>query len=488
MKQSIRNLLSVILLIVSIAAATACDVPSKSSQLSNESTLPSETLGPNTFPMFETPVREYGEHDALITLDDVVHARIMYPQGGLKILDETCKSWANRIFAEHKAEMESSGSSNFPSELTVDYKSFKVNDRYTSVVFLGVLQTVQLAHPEEIMQTFTYDSAVGKIVSIEDVFSEEAVHKIRNLVIQEAGLDAEQTSEKILGQWFLTKEGLTVLLERGKLFAMSEGRKSFFFNYSKIGEEPRTKVQPNEPGEENAATTVLPTTAVTSPPETSATATVTQTDTTPVSANKQSKGKIALTFDDGPSQHTARLLDVFLKHGGKGTFFVVGNLLEKREDVLQRTVREGHLIAGHSWDHQSFTNLTEAEVEGEIAQTRAKILQITGYDTPYVRPPYGAYNDQVKAIAQRLGVSLVNWSIDTEDWKYRDADHVYKYVMEHAKDGAIILCHDLHGTSVDAMERAIPDLIAQGYELVTVEELLLSQGKIEPGNIYFGKY
>ena len=104
--------------------------------------------------------------------------------------------------------------------------------------------------------------------------------------------------------------------------------------------------------------------------------------------------------------------------------------------------------------------------------TRAKIYSITGVDTIIMRPPYGSYNDEIKRICAENGIVMINWAVDPLDWKTRNADKVYNAIMSQVKDGDIILCHDLYDTTVDAMERVIPDLIAQGYQLVTVSELL----------------
>ena len=198
------------------------------------------------------------------------------------------------------------------------------------------------------------------------------------------------------------------------------------------------------------------------------------------------KPMIALTFDDGPSAHTQRLLDVFKIHGGKGTFFVLGSTLDNRQDTLRRIANEGHEIGNHSWSHGQFTDLSTSEVKNEIMKTRTKIYDITGVDCTLVRPPHGAYNDRIKAIGKEIGVSFVNWTIDTLDWKSKNANAVYNEIMGDVTDGYIILCHDLHKTTVDAMERVIPDLIEKGYQLVTVSELLTCRGgEIIPGNVYY---
>ncbi len=198
------------------------------------------------------------------------------------------------------------------------------------------------------------------------------------------------------------------------------------------------------------------------------------------------KPMIALTFDDGPSAHTPRLLDMFEKYGGKGTFFVVGNLLEKNELTAKRIVEEGHEIANHSWSHPDLSNLPADKVQKELIKTHNKIFEITGTNPKLIRPPYGSYNKNVKKTAYGCTEAVLTWSVDTLDWKTRNAKAVYNSVMSSAYDGAIILCHDLHGTTVDAMDKVIPALIEEGYQLVTVSQLFAVRGyQISAGGVYY---
>ena len=128
------------------------------------------------------------------------------------------------------------------------------------------------------------------------------------------------------------------------------------------------------------------------------------------------------------------------------------------------------------------------EITDEIMMTRAKIYEVTGKDCVIMRPPYGAWNDDEKAVGKDLGVAFVNWSVDTLDWKSRDAEAVYNEIINNASDGAIILCHDLHETTVDAMETVIPKLVEEGYQLVTVSELMsFSKKPLEAGKIHYKK-
>ncbi|MBQ7828269.1 MAG: polysaccharide deacetylase family protein [Clostridia bacterium] len=198
-----------------------------------------------------------------------------------------------------------------------------------------------------------------------------------------------------------------------------------------------------------------------------------------------SRPMLALTFDDGPGPHTDRLLEILGENGAKATFFVVGSRLSGREEILRRMASEGHEIGGHSWWHSDLRTLSERAAADELMMTRQQIFAASGADSRIVRPPYGAHDEFVRWVAESCGIAFVNWSVDTLDWKNRNADAVYNAVVGGAYDGAVILLHDIHGTTVDAMERAIPQLIADGYQLVTVSEMMAASGKdFVPGAVY----
>lgn len=198
------------------------------------------------------------------------------------------------------------------------------------------------------------------------------------------------------------------------------------------------------------------------------------------------KPMVALTFDDGPSENTDRLLDIFAQYGGKCTLFMLGQAMDRYADTLVRAAEEGHEIASHSWYHPELTSLDDQGITDQIEDTREKIFEITGRDARLLRPPYGSTDDRVVTAAEHEGVALINWSVDTMDWDSLNADAVYEVVMEEAYDGAIILCHDYHRTTVDAMERVVPALIEAGYQLVTVTELLTARGgEVTAGVVYF---
>lgn len=180
---------------------------------------------------------------------------------------------------------------------------------------------------------------------------------------------------------------------------------------------------------------------------------------------------VALTFDDGPNTIiTNRILDLLEQQGQKATFFVVGERINsgKARDTLKRAVSLGCEIGSHTFNHSRLTNASIAEIEKQISQTDAVIKGAISTSTNLLRPTYGAFNDHVKA---NVNKSLIMWSVDTEDWRSRDAKTIIEKALKEIRNGDIILMHDLYGSTAEACETLIPKLVEQGYQFVTVSEL-----------------
>ena len=182
---------------------------------------------------------------------------------------------------------------------------------------------------------------------------------------------------------------------------------------------------------------------------------------------------VALTFDDGPAAPTWQILDILEYHDARATFFVIGRRLRQWRETALRIFEEGHEIANHTYGHQILIYpLTEEEIIREIQAASAAIQAITGVrPTRMVRPPAGRIEGDLPRIAAGLGYALMLWDLDPLDWFYRDADMVYEHIMSNVEHGSIIVLHDTHASTAEAMERVVPSLIQQGFELVTVSEL-----------------
>lgn len=198
--------------------------------------------------------------------------------------------------------------------------------------------------------------------------------------------------------------------------------------------------------------------------------------TASAATTEQSKGGklIALTFDDGPSQYTKTLLDGLAARGAKATFFIVGQNAEYYPETVRRIFNEGHQVAQHSYTHASLTGLGTGGILTELNRTDEVLTKCLGMQSSFIlRPPYGSCNDSVLAA---IGRPAIIWSLDTEDWKYRNSATVCSNIVNNAKDGDIILCHDIHQTTIPGALAAIDKLQAQGYEFVTINELYRRRG------------
>ncbi|MCM3630895.1 polysaccharide deacetylase family protein [Paenibacillus glycanilyticus] len=189
--------------------------------------------------------------------------------------------------------------------------------------------------------------------------------------------------------------------------------------------------------------------------------------------------RVALTFDDGPDEtFTPLVLDVLKKAGVKATFFVVGNRIEANPEIFQRILNEGHAVGNHSYSHPNFLKLSDEDFRDEINATDKLIKTYIGYLPSLVRPPYGGVTeDQINWLAS-MEKKIINWNVDSLDWKGLKAEEVYANIMNATKNGSIILQHSAGGEgedltgSVEALGRVIAKLKAKNMELVTVPDLI----------------
>ena len=191
---------------------------------------------------------------------------------------------------------------------------------------------------------------------------------------------------------------------------------------------------------------------------------------------------LALTFDDGPHPElTPRLLDILRHEGVRATFYVIGRNVQTYPEIARRIVAEGHEIANHSWSHPRLTALSSARLRSELSQTSDVIQRVTGRRPTNMRPPYGAINDRVRqAIYRDHGLDVIMWSVDPLDWKRPGAEVVRRRMVEGAAPGGILLAHDIHPGTIEAMPGTIKDLKAKGYGFATVSQLLALQEPYAP--------
>lgn len=376
--------------------------------------------------------QQYGTCSNYTQLDGQVTLRLNHPTGDIAALDQAVMDWASQTAQNYQATL-AQGSS---ATLVASYDSYEVNGRVVGVLITGSLSYSHDVAPQPVLGTLNADRTTGAILSLEELLREGGEDTLRQMAAEKAGVDAGRAD--LLSNWLLTDQGLQLYLD---------GALAVQFSYLELLgildlPNPERVIDPSKP-------------------------------------------MIALTFDDGPSNNTTHIVELLRFYNSRATFYVVGNRVSTYASTIQYCAGQGNEIGIHTWEHAKLTVLSPQEISDQLTLTEQAVEQYAGVTCASVRPTGGACNDTVKQVAGQLGYYLVNWSVDTEDWKTRDADSTYNAIMSGAYDGAIVLCHDLYESTATAMDRVIPELIAQGYQLVTVSELLsYRDGGAVPGTLY----
>lgn len=208
-------------------------------------------------------------------------------------------------------------------------------------------------------------------------------------------------------------------------------------------------------------------------------------DVIPTPVPKPRSKAVALTFDDGPStENTPKVLELLKKYNAHATFFVVGTRVSAGAEVLKQEVAQGCEIGNHSWDHANLAAMSMKKVNKEYDKTANLVKRLVGYDVTLLRPPYGAISQKMR---NQLKHPMVLWNVDTLDWKSKNTKKIMKELKNHVKDGDIILMHDIHPTTAEALNKVLPWLIKNDYDILTVSELAARKGtKLMNGKAYGG--
>lgn len=347
------------------------------------------------------------------------------------------------------------------AEFNVTYESYLKDDRYASVV-LKLYESVY-QNQEDII-SMVYDTKQQKRVQLEDLFhgeylsflSKKAVSYFQERFPQECDQERfrSHTSAALenFSNFILKKDRIIFYFPQGRLF---DNTASMELMLSDLNDYIDLKAESAD------AQTVVPYDDVLNEI---------------VRPVDPSRPMVALTFDDGPSKrYTASILDALKEHNASATFFVLGSNAENAPELLQRMVLEGNEIGNHTYSHKQLTTLSKEGIEEEIREAQECIYQITHTYPQVLRPPYGSKNDMVVSCANEA--RIVTWSLDTKDWKDRDAKVIVERIMNQVKDGDIILMHDLYASSAQAAAIAIERLQEAGYQLVTVSQLYENRKK-----------
>lgn len=410
--------------------------------------------------------------------DDQVRISSAYPVFQDSALTALCEQYVQEMAAQFREDLVLS--TDGQAELNVQFTPYAAGDRYLSVVFT-CLQTYGAGAPMQTQETLLIDTVARTTLALPDLFDSDSsflttLSTYCRQTLQHQGnpdkvASATVASVRSFSSFVLLDDTLRILFDSHEVADASGEPFSVDVPIAALKEQMRDDIQKNLQKTQNV---FAPVSTPTPAPSTSPKSFFEGLLPTPTPDYSNHK-LVALTFDDGPHRtYTQQVLDTLAEYDAVATFFVIGNRAEYYPELLQKIVAAGNEIGNHSYDHRCFTTLPMEEIKAQIEKTNDIIYQATGVTPAIIRPPYGVVSD---AIAFEIGKPMIIWSVDPEDWKNHDSKAVSQYIVEHVKDGSIILMHDIYESSADAARLLIEELSKQGYQFVTVSQLMQIQSE-----------
>ena len=402
-------------------------------------------------------VREVGNAKTITRAEGEFTYSIAYPTLGIPAADQKMSAWVQDTLRTFEADHQQNHAGHSAS-YTVEYQALRIDERYQSVLLMGRYAVGTLY--TDVALAVNIDAEAGAVLDNEQLFAANPARGLFLLSSAVSDLCVPMTDGYACApdnSWLrfavLARSGVQVYLPAGLYLPLTLSTRSVTLRYSQTAE----CLGLPSPAINSFKRTIDPT-----------------------------KPMIALTFDDGPSEETDRILKVLAAYDARATFCVIGNKVEAFSDVLLRTLAGGNEIACHTWSHPKLTELSASSVRSQITRTNELVKKITGgYEVKVLRPPYGSNNKTVRSVCADLGMIIAHWEVDTLDWSTRNTTKTYNAIMKGAKNGVIILCHDIYSTTAAAAEKAIPELVNKGFQLVTVSELFsFHKDGAQPGTVY----
>lgn len=408
--------------------------------------------------------REIGDIQALQDVNDEYIASVYYPSFAKEPIDGQIKEVVEAHFNRFKEQYghDKAASPYKRSILNIDYSSYQVNKRFVSLFFQMSMQ-VQASDQKELEYfTLLVDLEKNQLMPVKEYFREnylevltaKANEHFTNDKELSTLLDTETYKNGIAGteenyqQLLILKDRVEIIFQADQLFEDVDEKLVVAVNNDQLFEVLKYDLTGQEIIVEEPVEPEVPV--------------------------PHGRKLLAFTFDDGPSnRYTNRIVDAFDKVGGKATFYLLGLQVEAYPENVKYIHDHGHEIGNHSYSHPKLTKLSQAEIQYEIEHTNDLIRAITGEGAKTVRPTYGAADDVVK---QAINYPMMNWNIDSLDWKSRDTQAIIKEVLANIEDNGIIIMHDIYETTTLAVEYLLPVLDEQGYELVTISEMARING------------
>lgn len=428
----------------------------------------------------DTTNQQIGKTESIIEYQTNLCYGIHYPVLGDAVIDAVLKSDVDAVLSKFCDEFKDyvAVDENSRAYLSVEYESFLVGDSIASVLYRIQYDSPTYTNPISQIHTHVFLLSTSEEITPDKILTGDYLTlfstETANFLSSNPAYADSLTSEKYKSNYSPIAENFT------KYILSSDGLTLYFEPYQIASGEFKTLNYTIPAADLTPYLLFNPfeTVAVPQPqlPEVEA-----STNTFTIDP---SKPMIALTFDDGPwASSTNRILDVLEANNAHATFFVLGSRIGSEPETLLREYSLGCEIGSHSFSHRAFSTLKKSTIRKELSKTNKLLKKIIGVKASLVRPPYG---EHTKSIIKSIKSPAVLWNVDTEDWKSKNKKKILKKVVGKVKDGDIIIMHDIYETTADAVEKLVPKLISEGYQLVTISELLAAKGIEEkPGKIYY---
>ncbi|WP_352400001.1 polysaccharide deacetylase family protein [Anaerotignum sp.] len=367
------------------------------------------------------------------------------------------------------------------SFLYLDYDSYLASDNKICIVFYETQEPGPGIASTERVHIYHFDTNTGQRISEEDLRKDGFLEAVSAYTIKYF-TENEPYKDRIFGDYKITlapnngrfdrfalnSEGVVIYFNQYDIFPGSMGMVKLLIPYSELaGLLNGVGIEAPPVVEEEVASEVEP-------------------EKNNERKIDPAKPMVALTFDDGPNPvHTERILDVLEKHNVVATFFDLGSLVEAYPNTVKREIALGCEVGSHSYSHKNFNTLSKEAIAEDVRMTAEAFRKAVGFEPTLFRPPYGNCNDFVKS---HMPLAMVTWSVDTLDWKTKDPKAIMNVIRsEESLDGKVILMHGIYETSAKATEQMVPYLLENGYQLVTVSEILqYKHGMQLEGGKYYG--
>ena len=358
---------------------------------------------------------------------------INYPKTENELLNKKIKK---KIEKEHKNFKNNFCDKDERQELNIDFKKNIINERYASILIKK-----ELNEYEEI-KTYFYDINKNKEINILNLLTNNDLKILIDIIKKE--LNNDKIENNIINDITSNIKDLNFIIENNNIYIYININKQIIIEVPLEKFDLKIKIE-KDVKEKNKYTYKEVKKII----------------------NPSSK-VIALTFDDGPSKYTRKIVDLLNEYDANATFFILGNKVTIYEDTLKYLIDSGNEIGNHSYNHKWLTQVSDDELINQINKTQDIIKNTLNYTPTLFRPTYGSVNKKMKEIIKE---DIILWDIDTLDWKYKNASKITNKVLPKIRDEKIILMHDTYEYTYKALKQILPKLKEEGYQFVTVSEL-----------------